>query len=94
MISAQLIDKKKESEDKSEDETQKENIDKLSIIKGGIESRFIQTFSEKTKNLIEGFFKIMHDSQLRDYALGDADAVILTDEDRLLEDILIKKEKI
>ena len=39
----------------------KELLNKLPIIKGGIESRFIPNFSQDTKNLIEGFFKITQD---------------------------------
>ena len=49
----------------------KELLNKLPIIKGGIESRFIPNFSQETKNLIEGFLKITQDKKLREYALSD-----------------------
>ena len=49
----------------------KELLNKIQIIKGGIESRFIPNFSQETKNLIEGFLKITQDKKLREYALSD-----------------------
>ena len=67
-------------------------MEKLSIIKGGIESRFIPTFDQKTKSLIEGFFKITEDKNLRAYALSAPETVELTDQDELLNEVLEKRK--
>ena len=89
MISAQLIGRQEK-----EDEAHKnELLSKLSIIKGGLESRFIPTFGDETKSLIEGFFKITQDQQLREYALKKPEDVEVTEEDRLLSEVLEKEKK-
>ena len=87
-ISAQLIGKKT---DKDEEEPHIETLSKLSIIKGGIESRFIPVFAQSTKNLIEGFFKITQDPQLRECALDRPEQIRLTEDDRLLHEIIGQK---
>ena len=68
-------------------------LSKLSIIKGGLESRFIPTFGDETKSLIEGFFKITQDQQLREYALKRPEDVEVTEEDKLLSEVLEKEKK-
>ena len=48
-------------------------INKINIYQGGIENRFIPSLSGDTKHLIEGFFKISNDQDLRTYALATHD---------------------
>jgi hypothetical protein len=50
-------------------------INKLSIYQGGIENRFIPSLSNETKHMIEGFFKISNDENLRKFALASAENV-------------------
>ena len=92
VISAQLIGRHESQDDEAKAAT-KEVLSKLSIIKGGLESRFIPTFGEQTKSLIEGFFKITQDKQLREYAMKRPEDVELTDDDHLLSEILEKSDK-
>ena len=45
------------------------------MLQGGLERRFIPELSEKSKQLIEGFFKITMDDELRDLALKKTEEV-------------------
>ena len=60
------------------------------MLQGGLERRFIPELSDKTKQLIKGFFKITQDDELRDLSLKGADEAERTDEDTLLEHIAEK----
>ena len=59
-------------DDEAKEEEQKEkkgpkiDFTKLTMLQGGLERRFIPELSDKTKQLIEGFFKITQDPQLRE----------------------------
>ena len=75
VVAHQLIAPADEEEENKDDEKKKDKIDlsKLIIMQGGLESRFIPELSDKTKLMIEGFFKITQDDQLRDLALKPAE---------------------
>ena len=91
VVAHQLIlprDSRSEEEKKKEETEQKKvDLKNLVLLHGGLESRFIPELSEKTKLLIEGFFKITNDVSLRDLALKRADEVQWTDDDKLLSHI-------
>lgn len=62
VVAHQLISPKDAEEEKKE-LTQKEkdnkvDFSKLTMLQGGLENRFIPELSNKTKEYIEGFFKI------------------------------------
>ena len=84
VISSHLIQTEKQEEASDKDAALKETLNKLPVIKGGIESRFIPSFDQKTKDLIEGFFKITKDTELREYALSSEDKIECTVDDTLL----------
>ena len=50
--------KDKEKEEEEAKKATKIDFKKLFLLQGGLESRFIPELSDKTKELIEGFFKI------------------------------------
>lgn len=89
VISAKLI-KTDNYKVKKQEDTTYEALVKLPIIKGGIETRFIPGLSKETKDLIEGFFKITQDVQLRELALSDPSLIELSENDILLNNILGK----
>lgn len=70
VISYRLIHMEK---DESEE---KKKLNKMNILQGGIESRFIPSLSVETKAQIEGSFKITNDKQLQSLALQSNDQVI------------------
>ena len=68
-------------------------MSKLIIMQGGLESRFIPELSDKTKLMIEGFFKITQDDQLRDLALKPAESVEKSESDVIVERIVEHSDK-
>ena len=89
---AKLIKTEKVEED-GEMEAKREALTKLPIIKGGIESKFIPALSQGTKDLIEGFFKITQDPELRELALSDPNMIEMSEDDALLDEIFSKAKK-
>lgn len=60
----QLIAPDEEEAPKDEEREKREGkveLNKLVMLQGGLENRFIPELSDKTKTLIEGFFKITQD---------------------------------
>ena len=82
-------EKKQEEKDKK---SEKPDFNKLTMLQGGLESRFIPELSDKTKTLIEGFFKITQDDQLRDLSLKKAEQAEKTEDDELLHRIVEKSK--
>ena len=74
--------KKPETEAKKNDA--KVNLLKSQLLSGGIENRFINTFSKKTLKIIESLATVAGDKQIHDY-LG---ATEQTDEDDILQAII------
>ena len=68
-------------------------LSKLSILQGGLENRFIPVLTETTKQKIEGSFKILNDKQLRRVSMSKKESIILTDQDKLLFDIIDPDQK-
>ena len=58
------------------------------LYQGGIENRFIPSLSKETKHLIEGFFKISNDENLRKYALSAPEECEMEEDDDILEKII------
>ena len=61
VIAHQLIAPNEEEENKDEEKEKKANkpdFNKLIMLQGGLKSCFIPELSDKSKTLIEGFFKI------------------------------------
>ena len=85
-----ILSKESEEEDKKKEEQKNEKVDlsKLVMLQGGLERRFIPELSDKTKLLIEGFFKITMDDQLRDLSLKKPEQVELSEDDKLLARII------
>ena len=79
-----------EKEEDKEKKAKKPDFEKLTMLQGGLESRFIPELSDKTKTLIEGFFKITQDNELRDLSLKKSEEIEVTDDDKLLEQIVEK----
>lgn len=90
-VAHQLIAPADEEQPKEEEKKDgKIELNKLVMLQGGLENRFIPELSDQTKTLIEGFFKITQDMQLRDLSLKKKDAVDLTEDDHLFGRILAK----
>ena len=66
----------------------KKNLNKLNILQGGIEARFIPSLSKDTKTQIEGSFKITGDKKLQTLAQQGEDKVILSLSDSLFGAII------
>ena len=62
------------------------------MLQGGLESRFIPELTDKTKQLIEGFFKITMDDELRDLAFKKAEEVERTEDDMMLHRVWAKSQ--
>ena len=72
----------------NEETEESKNLNKLNILQGGIEARFIPSLSQETKTQIEGSFKITGSKRLQTLALQDEDKVISSDSDMLLGAII------
>ena len=93
VIAHQLISSEEEEENKDEEKEKKANkpdFDKLIMLQGGLESRFIPELSDKSKIMIEGFFKITQDHELRANSLKKPEEVERTEDDELLDRIAEK----
>ena len=89
IVSNKLItsdDKEKEEEESAT----KSRIDftKLIILQGGLENRFIPELSKGTKTMIQGFFRITQDEQLKALAEQEPSDVVLTEDDQILDRIV------
>lgn len=73
-VAGRLIKKEKVSDDEV-------TLNKLNILQGGIENRFIPGLSQATKIQIEGSFKITGDKELQKLALTEASQIQRTEED-------------
>ena len=80
-VAGRLIKKEKVSDDEV-------TLNKLNILQGGIENRFIPGLSQATKIQIEGSFKITGDKELQKLALTEASQIQRTEEDQFLSDII------
>ena len=59
LISPKEKDKKEEEEEKEKESKDKKiDFSKFVMLQGGLQSRFIPELSDKTKELMDGFFKI------------------------------------
>lgn len=73
---------------KNEESASRKNLNKLNILQGGVEPRFIPSLSAETKRQIEGSFKITNDTDLRELALQNDDQVTLEPSDQLYSEIV------
>jgi hypothetical protein len=64
------------------------DLEKLPLTHGGFDTKYIPMMSKKTKTLIEGFFKITQDEELRKASLQKPEDVVKTDEEKMLERII------
>ena len=62
------------------------------MLEGGIERRFIPELSDKTKELIVGFFNITMDDELRSLSTKKAEQVESTEHDTMLQRICVKSD--
>jgi hypothetical protein len=90
-VAKRLICKEKKSKDSDKEKLKlidKIDLQKLPLLHGGFDTRFIPIMSKKTKDLIEGFFKITQDEELRKYALQEPSDLVKTENDELLERVI------
>ena len=72
----------------NEESEEKKNLNKLNILQGGIEARFIPSLTQETKTQIEGSFKITGSGRLQKLAQQEEDKVVLSASDSLLGAII------